>query len=84
MVPFYRVLLKLCLQLHKDKGPTMSLLVPGWKVLVLRPGIVLCSWARHCYLTVLIHMRADPTSQTQRWRHRCKPEKTLMNEIPSK
>ena len=44
MVPFYRVLLKLCLQLHKDKGPTMSLLVPGWKVLVLRPGIVLCSW----------------------------------------
>lgn len=63
MVPFYRVLLKLCLQLHKDKGPMMSLLVPGWKVLVLRPGIVLCSWARHSYLTV-IHMRADPTSQT--------------------
>ena len=40
MVPFYKVLLKLCLPLHKDKGPTMSWLVPGWKVLVLRPGIV--------------------------------------------
>ena len=64
MVPFYRVLLKLCLQLHKDEGLTMSWLVPGWKVLVLRPGIVLCSWARHSYLTVLIHMRVDVTSQS--------------------